>query len=138
MATIKWRDSYSVDFEELDEQHRMLVKLINEMFIIVRNNEIELPPIHQIDELIHYTQEHLNFEEDLLEKAGYKLLAHHKEVHRTLVNRVVELKEQIKNNTEEMTSELYSFLRNWLTDHILKEDMQYRNCLSAAHERGIL
>jgi len=138
MALIKWRDSYSVDFEQLDKQHEVLVKFINEMFIIIRDKEINISLSYQIDQLIKYTKEHFDYEEKLLEKAGFELLAQHKEIHKKLVEEVVDLREQVEKNTDGICSDLYAFLRNWLIDHILKEDMQYKECLLAAKEKGLL
>jgi hemerythrin len=138
MAIIKWRDSYSVDNRQLDKQHKVLVELINEMFITVRDKKINLSVHSQIEKLIIYTQEHFNYEEKLLEKVGCDFLEHHKEIHKKLLKEAIELKEQIENNPDKISSDLYLFLRNWLIDHILKEDMQYKEYLSEANEEGIL
>lgn len=138
MVLIKWRDSYSVNIEQIDKQHERIVKLINEMFEVVRDEETNISLSYQIDKLIEYTQEHFNYEENLLEKAGYEFLDRHKKVHKGLVQEVMDLKELIEKNTDGMNSDFYSFLRSWLMDHILKEDMQYKDCMSTAKEKGLL
>ena len=138
MVLIKWRDSYSVDIEQIDHQHELLVKLINDMFEVVRDKETNTSPSTQISTLIEYTQEHFNYEEKLLEQAGYEFLDRHKKVHKGLVQEVMDLRDLVDKHKDGVSSELYSFLRNWLTNHILKEDMQYRDCLSAANDKGLL
>jgi len=138
MVLIKWRDSYSVNIEQIDKQHERIVKLINEMFEVVRDKETNISLSYQIDKLIEYTQKHFNYEENLLEKAGYEFIDRHKKAHKGLVQEVMDLKELIEKNTDGMSSDFYSFLRSWLINHILKEDMQYKDCMSAANEKGLL
>jgi hemerythrin len=135
MVLIKWRDSYSVDIEQIDHQHELLVKLINDMFEVVRDKETNMSPSSQISTLIEYTQEHFDYEEKFLEQAGYEFLDHHKKIHKELVQEVMDLRDLIEKNTDGVSSDLYSFLRNWLVNHILKEDMQYKDCLSAANKK---
>ena len=138
MVLIKWRDSYSVNIEQIDKQHERIVKLINEMFEVVRDKETNISLSYQIDKLIEYTQKHFNYEENLLEKAGYEFIDRHKKAHKGLVQEVMDLKELIEKNTDGMSSDFYSFLRSWLINHILKEDMQYKDYMSAANEKGLL
>ena len=138
MASIQWRDSYSVGNDQMDNQHKQLVELVNDLFKVILDKEIEISLSYEVDKLIEYTQEHFKNEETLLEKAGYDFLDQHKATHEKLVKDVIVFKEQIEKGTEGVSSELYTFLRAWLLNHILDEDMQYKYCLSIAAENGLL
>ena len=138
MTFIKWRNSYTVGFEQLDTQHEVLIKLINDMFEVVRDKDINISLSYKIDKLIEYTQEHFDYEEKLLEKSGFEFLELHIKAHKELVREVMDLRDLIEKNTDGISSDLYAFLRTWLTNHILKEDMQYKDCLSAINKKDAL
>ncbi len=138
MVLIKWRESYSVGVAQFDMEHKVLVDLINDMYSIVRHHDDNLTPEHEIAELIKYTQAHFRGEEETLEKCGYPLLDEHKKIHAKLEQEVLEFKEQIEkcNDTlgrcsEKVISKLYLFLRDWLINHILEEDMKYKDCVNS-------
>ena len=130
MALIKWRESYSVGVDQFDEEHKTIVKLINEMFEVVKDCEVNISVSYEIDQLTEYTKKHFTNEETALEKAGFTLLEEHKAIHKKMVQEVIEFKEQIEKNTAGVNSDFYLFLRDWLLKHILEEDMKYRDCLA--------
>jgi len=132
MALIKWRDSYSVGVDQFDEEHKVIVKLVNEMFEIVKESDVNITVNYEVDQLAEYTRKHFANEEAAMEKAGFALLDEHKTIHKKLMEEVTDFKEQIENNTAGINSAFYLFLRDWLLNHILEEDMKYSDCLSRA------
>ncbi len=125
MALIKWRDSYSVGVDKFDQEHMVLVELINEMFVIVRDKGSVATLNEAIAKLIEYTEVHFADEEDVMEKVNYPLLEEHKEIHVNLLEQVFEFQKQIESEGENLRTDLYKFLRDWLINHILDEDMKY-------------
>lgn len=125
MALIKWRDSYSVGVEKSDQEHMVLVELINETFIIVRDKGSVATLSEAIVKLIDYTKVHFADEEEALAKVNYPLLDEHKEIHLNLMEQVYEFQKQIASEGENLRTDLYKFLRDWLINHILDEDMKY-------------
>ena len=126
MPVIKWRESYSVGVQIFDDEHKVLLGLINEMFDIVRNNDEVEKLSMTINKLIQYTQEHFSDEEQALEKINYPQLDEHKKIHSCLLHDVTAYKNRIDNRDEDTILGLYHFLRDWLLTHILEEDMQYK------------
>ncbi len=129
MALIKWRDSYSVGVEQFDRQHVKLVELINEIFMVVLHKKSVAPLHDSIETLIEYTQFHFADEEAAMEKAGYPLLDAHKQEHAQLEQEVLMFYDQVKNG-EEVVTEFYQFLREWLLNHIVESDMKYAEYLA--------
>ncbi len=134
MALIKWRDSYSVGVEKFDQEHMVLVELINEMFIIVRDKGSVATLNEAIARLIDYTKEHFADEEEALAQVNYPLLDEHKEIHLNLMEQVYEFQKQIASEGENLRTDLYKFLRDWLINHILDEDMKYGEYLKDEKE----
>lgn len=130
MPLIKWRDSYSVGVERFDNEHKILVDLINEMFIVVRDKKSVDHLGTAIDRLIEYTQKHFSSEEDALAQVNYPDLNAHKDMHKRLITNVLEHKKRIENNDRQERTDFYHFLRDWLLTHIVEEDMLYKDYFS--------
>lgn len=126
MPLIKWRDSYSVGVEKFDEEHKVLLELINEMFIVVRDHLTVDHLEVTINKLIQYTQEHFTDEEEGMAEVNFPQLDEHKVLHANLLNDVIAYKKRVANNDPEAIRGLYVFLRDWLMKHIVEEDMQYK------------
>ncbi|BCL62520.1 hemerythrin [Desulfomarina profundi] len=130
MPLIKWRDSYSVGVEQFDNEHKILVDLINEMFIVVRDKKSVDHLAYAIDQLIEYTQNHFSSEEEALAQVNYPDLDAHKDMHGRLIKDVQKHKKRIENNDRQERTDFYHFLRDWLLTHIVEEDMLYKNYFS--------
>ncbi len=127
MPLIKWRDSYSVGVEQFDNEHKILVELVNEMFIVVRDKKSMDHLATAINKLIEYTQKHFSSEEEALAQVNYPDLSNHKDMHGKLINDVLKHKNRIENNDRQERTDFYHFLRNWLLTHIVEEDMLYKD-----------
>lgn len=132
MPIIKWRDSYSVGVKKFDDEHKVLIELINEMFVVVRDNQDvdHLDPA--VNSLIQYTQKHFTDEEQAMEEVSYPNLIDHKAVHARLLEEVTAYKAKVDENDEKAILGFYHFLRDWLLTHILEEDMQYKEYFADA------
>jgi hemerythrin len=130
MPLIKWRDSYSVGVATFDDNNKVLLEVINEIFIVLREKQTVDHLVVTINKLIQYTQEQFSDEEEALEEINFPRLEYHKRMHGKLLNEVAVYKKLIDNKDEKAIQGLYSFLRDWLLTHIVEEDMQYKPFLT--------
>lgn len=126
VSIVSWQDSYSVGNQHIDEQHQILIDTINQLASAESlNNHHALLMI--IDELASYATFHFDFEERLMESAGYPELQRHKAIHQAFGNWVANLREQhLKYGRRPLGAAVLGFLRDWLDHHILGEDQRYR------------
>ena len=122
---IEWSEELSVGIQEIDEQHQILVNLINMLYeaIIRRTEEQDVGTI--LAELSQYTVIHFAVEESLMRIFDYPSYEEHKKSHQKLTAQVFELQNKFKYNRESISVEVLHFLRHWLTDHIMGEDKKY-------------
>ena len=137
MALIKWRDSFSVGVPRFDDDHKILLDILNEMFIIVRDQKGINYITVEINKLTQYTQEHFANEEAAMEKIGYPALDDHKTIHAKPLENVHLFKERIDNGDTQATTTFYHFLRKWLLTHIVEVDMQYKPFLTDSEDMTI-
>jgi hemerythrin len=132
MAFVDWKPEYSVGNREIDEQHKRLVGLINQLHDAMKAGGRHEDLMKIMNELTDYTRYHFAHEEKLMQKAGYKDLAAHQRVHRAMVEQVEKLKQEAGTSRAGFSIKLMGFLKSWLTDHILGSDQKYASALKSA------
>lgn len=135
MATmINWSDEFSVDIQEIDEQHKKLVGLINALYTALASKDQASKVEAILDELVEYTRTHFAVEECLLRLFDYPGYDEHKAIHDKIVERVVVFQSQYKAGDQTVGMELLYFLKDWLMNHIHKVDKKYSPHLTS---RGV-
>ena len=124
-AFITWTDELSVGIEEIDEQHKVLVNLVNRMHDAIDEHHGSDAVLDILSDLADYTKIHFAVEESLMRILGYPAYEEHKEIHDDLLKHVVELQEKVASGKTAISFELMHFLKSWLAKHIMEEDMQY-------------
>lgn len=122
---IKWSDAdYSTGLNTIDEQHKKLIDLINEIyqsFLDYRHLEVTADVL---DKLEDYAKFHFAFEENLFRKLGYEEAEEHIAGHRAFTDKIQEFKRMMAAGTD-ATFTITNYLRDWLRTHIQKEDRKY-------------
>ncbi|MBF0559256.1 MAG: hemerythrin family protein [Nitrospirae bacterium] len=120
-----WKNSLSVNIEAVDEQHKKLIRLINDMHDAMKTGQSKEVMGRIFGELLDYTATHFKYEEDLFQKYGYPDSFDHKKAHEALVNKAVDLKTKFDRGELSINLEVMSFLKDWLNNHILRTDKKY-------------
>lgn len=122
---IKWQDNYSVGHSILDNQHKYLLNIINDLYgsMISKNREGDYGEL--LKELTKYTNVHFVFEEKILEKIGFQEINDHLACHIEMKKEISLLEVKMATLENEWRLDLLIFLKTWWLDHILKQDMKY-------------
>jgi hemerythrin-like metal-binding protein len=133
METLEWNADYATGIPEIDAQHSYLFELTNR-FIRSLHGQPEPAALQQIiAELEDYTQKHFTFEEKCMAEARYPHLEEHRQSHQRLREQIARFRSELAGGQID-PHELADFLRNWLTLHVLREDMRYIPTLTARGE----
>lgn len=122
MTLMTWGPMLELGFGDIDVQHRKLVDLVNELDEAMRAGRGQDVADMVLDDLIHYTIHHFAFEEKLMDQYAIATAPAHKTEHKKLVADVNTFKARFDKASAAVTTELMTFLRSWLSDHILKTD----------------
>jgi len=125
MSMIEWNTGLSVKVEQLDEQHRELVDIINELHNSMKAGTGRDLLRTTLDRLVSYTSNHFLAEEQLMAIHAYPDAAEHKYAHESLMSQVVELQHMFKSGKTILTLDILLFLRDWLTGHIQVVDKKF-------------
>lgn len=119
---IEWLPEYSIGNKVIDEQHRELFSLINDFF---KNDQQE--SVKKIfNKLARYIAIHFKAEEDLLAEIDYPNIKAHIAKHKALTNKFEAIKQRLDEFNDAEHHKIAMFLYNWLSKHILQEDMDYK------------
>jgi hemerythrin-like metal-binding protein len=131
MPVIVWKDEYSVGVDELDQGHKKLIAMINELYLAMMNDRGQKLVNTIISEMLDYAKDHMTLEEGYMRQASYLgLLQHHRE-HEDFIAKAKDLKQRSEEGEFVLSFEVIQFLSDWLNEHILETDMQYVPVLKA-------
>ncbi len=125
----EWKDSYSVGIESIDNQHKKLINLINQLQTAVDYSTGELFEREALDELVEYTVTHFHYEEEMMEEHQYPEFEAHRAKHDEMVGRVNRLLEEYPGNPDAVMAKAVGYLKNWLIKHINGTDKEYSEFL---------
>lgn len=120
-----WSDDLSVGIREIDEQHKVLVGLLNELHSAISGHRGSAECRGILDRLAEYTRVHFAVEESLMRILGYPDHENHRHEHEMLTGQVVDLQQKLDAGRASISFELLHFLKVWLTKHIHESDKRY-------------
>jgi len=128
ISWIEWNDSLSMHNPEIDAEHQHFIKLVNELneAIITRMNKKEIKTRMRAildDALMHFAHE-----EALLKEWDYPEVEIHTQKHHQITALLNEIMKSIdRGKMEHGWLEAGLEIRKVLIQHLLKEDMKYRD-----------
>lgn len=131
MALLAWKDDYSVNINEIDEQHKKLVAMINELSDAMSQKRGKEVLDDILKRLADYTVSHFSKEENLMKTNGYPEYDEHKAKHEKMTAKVLALQDELKQGKISLSIEVMDFLKNWLDKHILGTDKKYSGFLNS-------
>ncbi|MGE4504933.1 MAG: bacteriohemerythrin [Desulfovibrionaceae bacterium] len=132
---ISWGGKLVLGVQEIDRQHRRLVDLVNALYSGMRSGKAGDVMGELLSQLVEYTVYHFDHEEKLFAKHGYPEAKAHHEVHEKLKAQVGDFVGKYQSGKAEVSMDLMIFLRDWLTDHIMRTDRRYAPFLKEHGER---
>lgn len=130
MAFIEWVPALSVGVEEIDEQHRRLFALVNELSEAEGDEETG----RALAALTSYAAEHFALEERLFAERRYPGAEEHVREHAAFAAKLRGFAADYAAGGEGLERRLLDYLKAWLTGHISFADRKYRPYLARRGE----
>jgi len=124
---VTWSDRLSCGIKLIDDQHKGLVDLVNDMFNHATGNSIKEHDYFNIviQEVVKYVKVHFATEEKIMIATKFSGYAEHKKAHDSFVIAVVENINDYKAGKRLTLSAFTKFLKDWVLSHIAMMDKQY-------------
>lgn len=128
-----WKDSFCTGIEEIDKQHKRLFEIGGEIYnlAILKDGQDHYDEIMALlGSLRDYTEYHFGYEEGLLEKNNYENFEEHKQQHDMFVKKLIDIETQdIDSRQKQVILDILDFIVNWISNHILGIDFQYKDVI---------
>ena len=132
MPLMTWTEEMSVKVKVLDDDHKTLIDMLNELNDGIEASRARAALESVIEKLSNYTRIHFAREERMFAQTDYAEGAAHKAEHALLARRVMNLQARFESGqSKELGLETMAFLKSWLTDHIMGSDQKYGPHLNA-------
>ena len=132
---VVWNESFSVGIRKIDKQHQELINIMN---LLVENEDgsgHSETIASVLDRMTKYAHYHFETEEALMLEYEYPEYESHRDDHTQFKMKTAQFCVDALQRKETLPDEVISYLRHWLTHHILRTDMKYKPYLLA---RGVL
>ena len=131
MDNIKWTPAYSVGVEEIDEQHRRLISIINRL-AATREEDYDADGLLAIlSDLVDYTDYHFRTEDNFMMENEYPLFLSHRKEHLAYIKKMGSLITALENKEPGLVEQMLSYLSDWWQNHIIQSDLRYARYIRA-------
>lgn len=128
-VALEWSPRLMVGEASIDSQHQRLVALFNELSETLHGAAPQERIAQVLTALLEYTQFHFSHEASLMKKFSFPGQKAHLAMHDDLVNKALDYKRRFEAG-EAIGADLVNFVRDWLTNHILKTDRELANFIN--------
>jgi len=124
---IEWNDKIACGIKIIDDQHKILVGLVNEMFNHATGNAVQEYEYFNkaVHRLVDYVKTHFAAEERILLGTKFSGYEGHKKEHENFVRDIIKNVHDYEAGKQFTLSTFTRFLRNWILSHIALVDKQY-------------
>ncbi len=125
MTYIQWKDTYNIGIEEVDQQHKKLVEILNELYEAHQHVHARFIIDDILIRLADYTVYHFESEEKWFDKINYSGAEIHKLEHREFVKTIDQFKLHAEGGNLLLTLKTLDYLKDWTITHILGTDKEF-------------
>ena len=127
---LEWREQLSVGNDLIDDDHKHLIKIINQAELSLKSrNLVKLTTV--LDELSAYSIKHFEMEETLAASVEFPDVSRLHDSHHALLDKLDKVKGELAETWDDaMADHFTALLRDWLVNHVIKEDMRMKPYLA--------
>lgn len=124
---VAWDESLSVGIDTIDEHHRYLFDLINDLYEVVSHKGGAREVARLVKSTDIYAKVHFRTEEKMMQHYGYAGINLQEQQHHEFEAKIREFYEELHLNPLVAQFDVLSYLRDWLIQHIRIEDAKLRS-----------
>jgi hemerythrin-like metal-binding protein len=129
MALMEWDINFSTGITTIDQQHKKIIGLINQLYNGLKLGENKASIEEHLEELIEHSRIHFKTEEDLFIKFEYILTLEHTVEHRRFSFIAMMFNQDYLDGKIVHPLQILDFLTVWFIDHIVSQDHAYASFL---------
>lgn len=121
----QWSDSYQTGNDLVDHEHQHLFSLLKEVINIQNNQGADNSRVFDaLKGFLASVEAHFQSEEDLMLQHQFGGYERHRQKHLHLITQAEDILNKTDDGQPMLTLGLILFLHDWLTKHIIEEDIE--------------
>lgn len=125
MVLMNWKDEYNTGIVEIDEQHKMMFDIINDLYNVMHASSETAGLDEILKQVINYADHHFILEESRFKEVGYEGAEAHLTEHQSYRDKINELVQEYGNDKKLLSFQLIDFLEDWWIEHVTDTDKEY-------------
>lgn len=117
-----WNDSYKLNINEIDSQHKILFDIFDELIAAMSVGQAREKVSTILMKLDNYARTHFANEEKYMKRFNYPDAKDHLEAHQFFYSKMSDFKSMLNSA---MSIDIMSFLKKWFVNHIQITDKKY-------------
>ena len=117
-----WDKKYETGLTEIDQDHKGLVKLINDLYEAMQDGSGGALLLPIFTALKHYSETHFAREEHFMSACNAPDQEDHIKEHRRMIAKLAELESRHRQGEAAISMQTLALLRDWLKNHICVVD----------------
>jgi len=126
-----WNERYDTGIRIIDEQHRKLFRLVNDLRRMVQDGTDRAEVADLLEQLVVFTELHFATEENLMGQYDFPDLSAHAAEHASMLTSLRELLAKFQESHQTMAMLVPTFMEGWLRHHISDGDFGFKTFLLA-------
>ncbi len=124
MSLMEWSDELDIKVDDMNGEHKNLLRIMNLMFDMYSNNPKDPGFKDLFFALRDATIEHFEHEEKFMEEMNFSGISTHKIIHKKLLETFGEHLTKFEQ-VGQVDNSFFDFLKFWLRSHIVGIDTKY-------------
>jgi len=135
-----WDHRYATGIKLVDDQHRELVTLTNQLYKACRTRDGTLGNVFKetMHKMVEYVHFHFTAENELLERSGYPEYPDHKKEHDSLIKDILTSVKSYEDGNKFVPNSFVRTLKEWIFGHIAIKDHLYATYIRDQMNKGLL
>jgi len=126
-SPFEWKDKYSLNIEEIDQQHQSLFRMVNRLWRESMGPVGKRAFLLRVKEILDYAENHFETEEKYFKMYHYPEREAHSIEHDFFLQKIrYFLQDDTSKTVPELLGEVIEFLEGWLIHHLMFVDQKYK------------
>ena len=140
LTAVTWSEKYAVGIDLIDNQHRQLVNLTNELYqaCLVRDEALGSVFKEAMGRMVEYVRFHFTAELELLHRIKFPDYPEHKKQHDELVRKILDAAGEYSEGKKFVPNNFVRILKDWVFGHIAIYDQNYAAYVKEQKHKGLL
>jgi hemerythrin-like metal-binding protein len=129
MALLEWKDEYATGIDDVDDEHKDLIDVINRLHELLLADDAKLTVPAFFARLIDGVSAHFALEERIMGESAYPDREAHRADHERLLDEMRDLVEAFRQAEEVDSVDLAMRLEPWFSQHFATHDLRLHTTL---------